>query len=89
MRSTLISQMDIHQARTEPTSEEIKAKMDIQDTKGRWKPQYTLSGPVRGDHQISGGRCPAMCHPKDTGNLTRRLMKCKWTYRQYRRPLIC
>jgi hypothetical protein len=42
-RDTLVSWMDIHQAKTESTQEEMKLRWTC--IRGRWRPQYTPSSP--------------------------------------------
>jgi hypothetical protein len=44
LRGILPFRMDIHQARTKSTPEEMKAKMDMHQEK-KWRPQYTPFGP--------------------------------------------
>jgi hypothetical protein len=61
---TLISHLDIHQARTEAVQEEMKAKMDILQEKME-AAIHSIQSRVRGDHQTSGRRCRVVCRPKD------------------------
>jgi hypothetical protein len=82
LRGTLISPMDVHQARSETTQEEMKAKMDIHQEKleasihSIWS-RETIKHRV--EYVLSCVHQKTQCLCKE---LPRRLMKHRWTYRQ-------
>jgi hypothetical protein len=63
----LVSRMYIHQARTEVSQEETKAKMRIIQEKIEVATKFMAA--ELEDNQELGGRRPGMCRPKDAGKL--------------------
>jgi hypothetical protein len=80
LRGTLVSQMDIHQARTESTQEEMEDKMYIQQEKMEatiHSIRYELEETIK--HRVED---VLACVDASARNRPRRLMKHRWTYRQ-------